>query len=281
MTLVATFATVHAPFIAGLPELAPPEKRAAVNRGFERLGQHLEAGGTEVIVTVSSEHITNFVGGETPAWCISVGADNPTQPEFGLPDRRIPGHPDFAQGLVEAAANAGFPLEAHDELWLDHGTNLPLSFVRPDYDIPVVPIIVNTVWEPFPSPASADDLGSLLARFAADRDERVAVIGTGGLSHWVGNNNHGRMNGEFDSRFVQLVLDGDRDALRSLTDDEIDEGGDGAHEIRTWITASGAATDAGLLPELVLAEPHVPGWNVGVYQVAWTSDESRNQGNGE
>lgn len=281
MTIVATFATVHAPFIAGLPELAPPEKREAVDTGFAHLAGELDRARPDVIVTVSSEHITNYIGDEAPAWCVSVGADNPTQPEFGLPDRRVPGHPDFAQGLVAAATNDGFPLEAAPELYLDHGTNLPLSYLRPTYDIPVVPVIVNTVWAPFPSPASADDLGALLTRYAASRDERVVVIGTGGLSHWVGNRNHGEMNGEFDQRFVQLVMDGDRPALRALTDDEIDEGGDGAHEIRTWITASSAAADAGLLPELVLAEPHVPGWNVGVYQVAWTSDENGNKGNGE
>lgn len=279
MTFVASFATVHAPFIAGLPELAPPDKRDAVDGGFARLGEELDRASPDVIITISSEHITNFVGDETPAWCVSVAATNPTQPEFGLPNRRVPGHPDFARGLVAAAGEAGFPLEATEELYLDHGTNLPLSFVRPDYDIPVVPVIVNTVWKPFPSVASADDLGSLLYRYAAGRDERVAVIGTGGISHWVGNRNHGQMNGEFDERFIDLVMTGDRDALRAMTDSEIDEGGDGAHEIRAWVTAAGAAADAGLHPELVLGVPHVPGWNVGVYQVTWTA--SGNHRNGE
>ncbi|WP_420637846.1 hypothetical protein [Candidatus Poriferisocius sp.] len=275
MTIVAAFATVHAPFIAGMPELAPPEKREAVARGFERLTQQLDRVRAEVIITVSSEHITNFVGDETPGWCVSVGDTNPTQPEFGLPDRSVPGHPDLARALVDAAARTGFPLEARNQLRLDHGTNLPLSFVRPGYDIPVVPILVNTVWAPFPSPSSADDLGTLLARFAAERDERVVVMGTGGISHWVGNRNHGSMNGDFDRHFVGLVMDGDREALRSLSDADIEPGGDGAHEIRTWITSAGAAAESGLAPELVLAEPHVPGWNVGVYQIAWTSPEGQ------
>ena len=278
MTLVASFTTVHAPFIAGLPELAPVDKREAVDHGFARLADALDHANPDVIVTVSSEHITNFVGQDVPGWCVSVGADNPTQPEFNLPDRRVPGHPDFARGLVATADAAGFPLDSFDELYLDHGTNLPLSFLRPGYDIPVVPILVNTVWTPLPTVASADDLGTLLAAYATERDERVAIIGAGGISHWVGNQNHGQMNGDFDERFMDLLLAGDRGALRALTDAEIDEGGDGAHEIRAWIAAAGAAADADLDPEVVLAVPHVPGWNVGVYQVAWTSAGSGRNG---
>lgn len=277
MSVVGAIATVHAPFIAGMPELAPEPQRSAVAAGFARLRTVLDELRPDVIVTVSSEHITNFLSDDAPAFAVSTGASNPTQPEFGLPDCTVPGNSAFAQGLVEFAGGEGFPLEGRDELYLDHGTNLPLKFLRPQYDIAVVPIIVNTIWAPFPSTAQAHDLGSLLARYVDDRwlDTRVVLIGTGGISHWVGNRHHGEMNADFDRWFVDLLISRDDEALRSISDDVIDPGGDGAHEIRTWIAMSGVARNVGLEPELVLEEQFVPGWNVGVYQVVWTHPAER------
>jgi 2'-aminobiphenyl-2,3-diol 1,2-dioxygenase, large subunit len=271
MSVIGAMATVHAPFIAGMPELAPEEQRKSVDLGFERLRSEVAELAPDLIVTVSSEHITNFLADDVPPFAVSTAAQNPTQPEFGLPDRQIPGHAAFAEGLVEYAANQGFPLDGRNELYLDHGTNLPLKFLRPDYDIPVVPIIVNTVWAPFPSAAQAHDLGVLLVRYVDEQwpEMRVLLLGTGGISHWVGNSRHGDMNGEFDRWFLGLVLDSDDTSLRSITNEAIEPGGDGAHEIRTWIAMSGAAHEAGLDPHMNLDESFVPGWNVGVYQVVW------------
>lgn len=271
MSIIGALATVHAPFIAGMPELAPEPQRSAVNEGFERLRAQVGVMRPDVIVTVSSEHITNFLQDDVPAFAVSTASDNPTQPEFGLPDRRVPSKPEFALGLVEFARRYEFPLEGRDELFLDHGTNLPLKFLRPEYDIAVVPILVNTVWEPFPSTSEAHDLGSLLVKYVNEQFPhlRVLLVGTGGISHWVGNRRHGDMNSEFDTWFIELLMNREDDALRAISDDDIDPGGDGAHEIRTWIAMSGAAREAGLEPELVLSEPFVPGWNVGVYQLAW------------
>lgn len=271
MSIIGALATVHAPFIAGMPELAPEPQRSAVNEGFERLRAQVGGMQPDVIVTVSSEHITNFLQDDVPAFAVSTASDNPTQPEFGLPDRRVPSNPEFAVGLVEFARQNEFPLEGRDELFLDHGTNLPLKFLRPEYDIAVVPILVNTVWAPFPSTSEAHDLGSLLVKYVNEQFPhlRVLLIGTGGISHWVGNRRHGDMNTDFDRWFIELLMNREDDALRAISDDDIDPGGDGAHEIRTWIAMSGAAREAGLEPELVLSEPFVPGWNVGVYQLAW------------
>lgn len=271
MGTLHAIATVHAPLIIGLPGLAPPDKRAVVDQGFAELRRIVADIAPDVIVTISSEHITNFLSDDCPQFCVSTGALNPTQPEFGLPDLQVPGDPEFAHALLARAAATGFDLGQRERLWLDHGTNLPLHFIRPEYDIPVVPIILNTVWQPF-APASASyHLGVLVAETAmADSDRSVLLLATGGLSHWVGNRGHGQMNEKFDAWFVERVRNGDVDALRSLDDATIDEGGDGAHEVRTWIAAVAAAHTAGLAPNVVLAEPFIPGWNVGVHQIAWS-----------
>ena len=58
--------------------------------------------------------------------------------------RRIPGDPAFAAALLDGCYGAGFELAFSDELDLDHGTMLPLHFLLPGGEIPVVPVIINT-----------------------------------------------------------------------------------------------------------------------------------------
>jgi aromatic ring-opening dioxygenase catalytic subunit (LigB family) len=271
--LVGAAATVHAPLILGMPKLAPEAKRVAVDAGFARLRSYVEQCRPDVIVTISSEHITNFLADDCPAFATSSAATNPVQPEFGLAEAEVPSHPAFSSALVSAAQARGVPIEARDGLRLDHGTNLPLSYLTPDYAIPVVPVIVNTVWQPLPPMAQAVELGFALHEAAERSGLRIFAIAAGGISHWVGNARHGDMNEEFDVRFLDMIRHADLGALSALTDAEIDVAGDGAHEVRSWVSVAHAAARAGLVPEVVLEETFVPGWNVSVYQVRWIRAE--------
>ena len=71
--------------------------------------------------------------------------------------------------------------------------------------------------------------------------QRVVVLATGGLSHWVGLPESGDINEDFDREFLTRLADGAPDRLTSYAPDEIDAAGNGAHEIRTWLVAAGAA----------------------------------------
>ncbi len=270
-TIVAAVATVHAPLIVGMPHLASEEKRAAVDRGFAELRSFVAAARPDVIVSTTSEHITNFLSTNAPAFCVGTGGVNPSLPEFGLPDVQVPGDAEFARGLVEFAYDRGFDLAHSSRLVLDHGTNLPLSYITPEYNVPVVPVMINTIWAPMPTAERSYQLGELIADYvAADKaDKRVLLMGTGGISHWVGSQRHGDLNQEFDMWFLKEVASGSGDNLRKLSQADIDVAGDGGNEIRNWIAVVGAAASAGLTPHVVLDETFVPGWNVSVYQVAW------------
>lgn len=269
--LVRSIATVHAPFIVGRPDVAPSDKREKVDLGFAELRAIVEAAQPDVIVCVASEHITNILSTNAPPFLVGTADSNRTQPEFGLPDVRVPGDPEFATGFVRYAFDRGLDLAHSSRLALDHGTSLPLHYLTPDYDIPVVPIIANTVWSPMAPASRSALLGDLLADYIKHEagDKRVLVLGTGGISHWVGNERHGDMNEEFDRWFLSEMKSGDYSAMRELSQQTIDEGGDGANEIRNWISAATAASRAGLKPRVVLDETFVPGWNVSVYQMVW------------
>lgn len=266
---VGAVATVHAPFITGRPDLAPPARGQRVREGFEALQAHVEAFDPDVVIAFSNEHITNFVPSNVPAYCVAVGASNPALPEFQLPEVRVPGAPDVARALVGYAYDHGFDVGHSEELLLDHGTGLPLHFLTPRYDVPVVAVLQNVIFSPMPTPERSYQLGRLAGEFARQElgDVRVLFLGTGGISHWVGNRHHGDVNQEFDEWFLERIAAGDLDALRRLNDAEIELAGDGAHEIRNWVATGGAA--GSLTPRVVLGETFIPGWNTSAYQVVW------------
>lgn len=267
--VVLGVATVHAPFITGAPQIAPEQRGKRVYEGFDRLRQYVSEAAPDVIVAFSNEHITNFLPTLVPAYCVSVGDSHPTIPEFNLPAADVPSDSEFAKRLVEYAYDNSFDLAYSAELTLDHGTGLPLSFLTPKYDIPVVVILQNVIYSPMPSVARSFELGRLVARFVheAAGDRRVAFLGTGGVSHWVGNTRHGDINIEFDEWFLAQIASGSYDALVKLRQPDIDVAGDGANEIRNWLAVAGACED--FPPKVVLDETFIPGWNTSAYQVIW------------
>ena len=262
-------ATVHSPFIVGRPDLAPPERKDRVYDGFDELRAHVESFAPDVIVAFSNEHITNFVPSNVPAYCVTVGASNPTLPEFRLPETRVPGAPEVARDLVTYAYDHGFDVAYSEELLLDHGTGLPLRFLTPSYDIPVIAILQNVIFDPMPTLTRAYDLGLLAARFVREeaKDLKVLFLGTGGISHWVGNQRHGDVNADFDEWFLEKLANDDIESVRQISQAEVDAAGDGANEIRNWVAVAAAAGE--LSPRVVLGETFIPGWNTSAYQVVW------------
>jgi aromatic ring-opening dioxygenase catalytic subunit (LigB family) len=267
--LAGVLATVHAPFITGLPGLAPPDRRERVMGGFEDLRSWITKRDPDLIIAFSNEHITNFLPDNVPAFCVSVGDAHKALPEFNLPEATVPGDADTARSLVEYAYDTGFDLSYSSELVLDHGTGLPLHFLTPDYDVPVITILQNAIWSPMPTVERSFQLGQMIRRFVESETSgrHVVVLGTGGISHWVGSKRHGDVDQDFDEWFLKEIAGGTYDRIRALRQVDIDRSGDGANEIRNWIAAAGAAGESS--PQVVLKETFIPGWNTSAYQVTW------------
>jgi aromatic ring-opening dioxygenase catalytic subunit (LigB family) len=136
--------------------------------------------------------------------------------------------------------DAGIEPATSEELRLDHGSMVPLHFITPRMDVPVVPIIQNCLQAPMPRPARCYAFGQSIGRTVARRPERVVMIASGGLSHWPGHRRHGDIDTAWDARVLDLLSEGKGDELARYTDDQIAEAGTGAHEVRNWITLLGA-----------------------------------------
>lgn len=267
--IVCAFATSHAPGITGFPERAEPQQVEAVHGAFAELRGRLEAARPDALVAISVEHFTNFFLNNLPTFCIGLAESyvGPPNPEFAsflrVAQRTFPGEPALGRALLEEALRSGFdPSSAAGDFAFDENFSVPFQLLLPERPLPVVPIIVNGVQPPFPTPRRCYEFGAMLGRALAHQTaaRRVALIATGGLSHWVGAPEAGTIDVAFDQRFLDLLAAGRAAEVAAWTDEQIAAAGNGAHEIRTWLTLAGAVPGGRF--EVLAYEP-VPAWLTG------------------
>ncbi|MFE0419298.1 DODA-type extradiol aromatic ring-opening family dioxygenase [Streptomyces tendae] len=266
--IVGAFAASHSPGITGWPEKAPPDARATVERAYAEVRHRIEELEPDAVIAVSVEHFTNFHLGNLPAFAIATGDTylGPATAEMAafvnVEQHHYPGAASLGRHLYAEALTAEFdPALVEGGLEFDENFCVPLKHLDPDSRRPLVPVIVNGVNPPWPTPKRCYDFGRMIRAAVESQSEarRVVVLATGGLSHWVGLPESGSINEEFDRDFVARLESGEPGRLTSYTREEIDLAGNGAHEIRTWIVAAGAA---GVGFDVLAYEP-VPAWLTG------------------
>lgn len=263
MTIVFGAALGHAPGWVAWTERATDEQREALAVGVDQLKSGLEAARVDTLVLLTSEHWTNFFLDQMSAFCIGRGDSftGPVEPWMKMPKTAIPGDPELADLIVKAAYNAHIEPAFAYELQFDHGTMVPLGFLTPALDIPVVPIFFNTLAAPQPSPRRCHALGQVIGEVARASNKRIGIIATGGMSHDPGERSHGRIDSEFDRRFLEQMAQGDQEALSSYTIPQLAEAGAGTIELIAWIALAGVL---GKFSGETLAYEAVTGWATGM-----------------
>jgi aromatic ring-opening dioxygenase catalytic subunit (LigB family) len=157
---------------------------------------------------------------------------------------RVPGNKALSRKLIEGVIQTVDV--AYAEEWkFDHGISVPLHFLTPDYDLAVVPANINCQGPPLAPLGRAWAFGEALRSAADVVPERIALVATGGISHWPATPDSGKINEAWDREFQARWAANDRDALLSYIDAEIyRNGGQGGFEIRTFIAAAAAAKGA-------------------------------------
>ena len=270
MPLVFACSASHTPGITAWPDAAPKKQKDAIYGAFNKLKGALKDSGAEVLVVIAPEHFANFFLSNMPAFCIGRGTKHkgPVEPWLNIERREIAGDSAFANTLLQGCYDEGFEISFSNELDFDHGVVLPIDFLIPDGRIPVVPIIFNALCDPMPSPKRCFELGSIIRQIVDKDEKKVAIIGTGGLSHWPGEAEHGIINERFDRQFLRDIIQNDVDILSNYSHEKISASGTGGHEVRSWITVAAAA--ATWKPELLTYQA-VNAWATGCGFVTYHS----------
>jgi hypothetical protein len=135
---------------------------------------------------------------------------------------------------------------------------------------PVVPLSVNVIQHPLPTARRVWRLGQAIRR-AVDsypRDIKVAVAGTGGLSHQVQGARAGFVNPEWDNEFLDL-LEAEPEALTGLDHHAyMERGGAEGVEMIMWLGMRAALSPKVRRIHRFYAAPATLGYGVVVYEDA-------------
>lgn len=184
----------------------------------------------------SVEQIPRSAQQRPPSWWNSAAAyDDQARRNFKC-DAALALH------LIEHLTAQGFDIAASNRLNSEMGIGHAFSFVTdhilPDHDAPnqpaIVPLMVNAFFHPNrPHPGRCYDLGKALGRALKDWPvaQRVAIVASGGLSHFI-------IDEELDRSLLDGLMRRDRDALARLPLDRLWRLGTG--EGLNWIVAGGA-----------------------------------------
>ncbi|MBS0580513.1 MAG: extradiol ring-cleavage dioxygenase [Proteobacteria bacterium] len=249
MSLVFAGICSHAPGITGRAHMADPAAREAFHGAYHGLREQLRAAHPDALIVIAAEHFANFFMNNMPSFAVGMADryDGPIEDPawLGIPRTRIPGNAALSGELIREAMQS-VDLAFAEEWKFDHGIMVPLHFLTPEYELPIVPVNINCQGPPLAPLHRAWALGEALRRAADKVPQRLALIGTGGISHWPATPDSGKINEAWDRQFLERWSRNDRQALLSYSDRETyRDAGQGGFEIRTFIAVAAAARGSG------------------------------------
>jgi 2,3-dihydroxyphenylpropionate 1,2-dioxygenase len=261
----------------------------------------IAAARADTVILVGSNHFRGFWLDLIPSFTIGVG-ECLAGGESGTPEGPQPVDEPLARHIAGTLVETGrFDVAYSARMQIDHGQSHAIQYLLDGLDVRIVPLVVNVFAHPLPTLERCERLGRAVREAVLDfpGDRRVAVVGSGGLSHrlpwpdwrdphgddeefmvgaWLNGRDHWRdydarrrrivraaapaVNAEFDEEFLSLLERGKAARLTEYTTERLTEvAGNGAQELRTWLLMA-AAMDH--VPGRRLAYEVIPEWLTGM-----------------
>lgn len=136
----------------------------------------------DLVVIFSPDHYNGFFYRCMPPFCIGTAATGVG--DYGSYAGPLNVASEIANACAAAVLDADMDVAISAGMDVDHGTVQPLETLFADIAaVPVVPVFINSVATPLGPIRRARALGTAIGRFLTTLDQRVLVIGSGGLSH--------------------------------------------------------------------------------------------------
>jgi gallate dioxygenase len=248
---VGGIATSHTPSIAFAVDTKKGDDPvwAPIFEGFAPVRRWLEEKAPDVLFYVYNDHVTSFFFDHYSNFALGFGKTFAVADEGGGP-RPLPpikGHPALAQHIANCLVADEFDLSFFQARGLDHGVFSPLSMLLPhekEWPVAIVPLQVGVLQVPSPTARRCFALGRSLRKAILSFPEKikVAVVGSGGLSHQVSGERAGFNNTDWDMEFLDL-LEKDPEKLTKMSISEYAKlGGLEGAEVVMWLVMRGALT---------------------------------------
>ncbi len=204
----------------------------------------------DVAILVYNDHASAFSLEVIPTFAIGCAEEFPPADE-GWGPRKVPvvkGHPDLAWHIAQSCILDEFDMTIVNKMEVDHGLTVPLSLLcgQPkEWPFPVIPLCVNVIQYPPPTGHRCYMLGKAIRRAVEsfDRDLKVVIFGTGGMSHQLQGPRAGLINSDFDRRFLDKFGPHPEELIKIPHLEYVREAGSEGIEMVMWLIMRGALDD--------------------------------------
>jgi aromatic ring-opening dioxygenase catalytic subunit (LigB family) len=230
------------------------DRYGRVHNGLMELKRSIENAKPDALIVIGDDQNENYTSQNVPQFAIYTGEEAVFFDRLFKQERTYPCAAEISRTLLERAVDAGFDLSFSESFpekrLISHAHAEPLMrILLPGADVPIVPIYVNAIHPPGPTPARCYAFGQVLGDIIANHlgSKRVAIYASGGLSHFTagypwrfyrGPFGYGQISEDFDRQILQWMADGETSKLAGLTSAELLDHGE--IELRSWIVLAGA-----------------------------------------
>ena len=245
--IVAAFGVPHNPNSPAMVEQLGPDCETA--RLYAEVERNVAAVQPDVIVIFDSDHVNTFFLDHMPTFCVGVtdsieGPNDATR----MPSYEVSVDQPFAAHVRKVGIFEGFDLSLAQEFKADHSLLVPLHFLTPAMNIPIIPIYINGLVPPIPLSKRCHALGAAVRKAIEDWPQklRVAIIASGSFSLEIGGPKMapGKRNGVPDpgwAKRIQEHMEAGRvnDLLNEATTTRLAKAGNVGGELLNWIAMLG------------------------------------------
>jgi aromatic ring-opening dioxygenase catalytic subunit (LigB family) len=267
--IVAAVGTCHTPYLFTRPPDENPDQLDQTVRAMQELGRALDEAKPDVILFLGSDHVETFSVTCVPSFAIIAGSR--AVAKFAGREYRLRVHREMAEDLLnKLVVDHEFDVAYSEDAELGHAFAVPFEYVIGGRDIPIIPFFTNVYVPPLPTPKRCAALGRAIAEIVKGRKERVALVASGGMSHFPGTKKYLSPEFDFDRWLISEFEAGNSDALLNMSGAQLDEVGN--TEMLTWAAMFGATgRRAGELID------YVPTWHHGLCMMRFLPPRERRQ----
>ena len=265
--IVAAIGTCHTPYMFTRPPDEDPQQLDQAGRSMNELGKALDEAKPDVIIFLGADHVETFSVSCVPTFCIVAG--NTAHAVFAGREHKLPIHREMAEDVLnKLVTEHNFDIAYSEDAELGHAFSIPFEYVIGQRKIPVIPFFTNVYVPPLPTAKRCAALGKALAQIIKGRKERVAIIASGGMSHFPGTTKYLHPEFDFDRWLVSQMEAGNANALLDMSGTQLDEVGN--TEMLSWAVMFGAiGSHKGELID------YIPTWHHGLCMMRFLPERAR------
>ena len=265
--IVAAVGTCHTPYMFTRPPDENPQQLDQAGVGMQALGTVLDETRPDAILFFGADHVETFSVTCVPTFAIVAG--NRAQAKFAGREHNLPIHREMAEDILnQLVVDHGFDMAYSEDAELGHAFSVPFEYVIGGRNIPVIPFFTNVYVPPLPTPRRCEALGKAIAQIVKGRKERVAIVASGGMSHFPGTSKYTSPEFDFDRWLISQMEVANTGALLNMTGTQLDEVGN--TEMLNWAVMFGAigAQEGELID-------YLPTWHHGLCMMRFLPQRAR------